>query len=428
MKKKIILITAIVLVLGSIPVIKLSKSKKVTANHLWETLIVQKGDLSITVTATGELKPLQTVEVGTQVSGVIAELKADFNSKVKKGQVIAQLDTRTLKSQLSDANAMLEKAKVQLRQALRDFKRITGLLEQKAVAQVDYDNAEDSYETAKANVVSAQVSSDRAQVNLNYGTITAPIDGVVISRSVDEGQTVAASFSTPTLFKIANDLTKMKIEASIDEADIGQVKVGQKVTFNVDAYTDLKFEGVVQQIRLLPTTVSNVVTYTVVINVANPDLKLMPGMTANLMIYVEDQKDILKVSSRAFNFSPSPGIIAKYAKIPEGMKKMMSPASNENGSGQMPGTASSGTMALPMGVPAGKGMSLPKDIGQLWLLKNDSLVLAKVKKGVTDGQFSEIKGSEIREGDTVVVATNIVEDKTSRNDGPPNPFLPSKRK
>jgi HlyD family secretion protein len=429
MKKKIIIISAIIIVLGGFTVIKLSQSRKVTTS-LWETIVVQKGDLSVTVTATGEVKPLQTVEVGTQVSGVIAELKADFNSKVKKGQVIAQLDTRTLKSQLADANAMLEKAKVQLRQAERDFKRMTGLLEQKAVAQVDYDNALDAYETAKANLISAQVSSDRAQVNLNYGTITAPIDGVIISRAVEQGQTVAANFSTPTLFKIANDLTKMKIEASIDEADIGQVKVGQKTTFTVDAYTDLTFEGKVQQIRLQPTTVNNVVTYTVVIDVANPDLKLMPGMTANLTIYVEDQKSILKVPSRAFNFSPSTSIIMKYSKIPDDQKKMMNEMKPSPTGGEMPAlTATAGSGSMPLAESPGESKTKAKDMGKLWLLKNDSLIMAPVKKGVTDGQYYEIIGLNVKEGDTVIVATNIVEDKnTSRNDGPPNPFLPSKRK
>jgi HlyD family secretion protein len=425
MKKKIIIISVIVILLGSFTIIKLSKTKKATNNNLWETLVVQRGNMSVSVTATGELKPLQTVEVGTQVSGVIAEIKADFNSKVKKGQVIAQLDTRTLESMLADANAMLEKAKVQLRQAERDFKRTTGLLEQKAVAQVDYDNALDAYETAKANLISAQVSADRAQVNLNYGTITAPIDGVVISRAVDEGQTVAASFSTPTLFKIANDLTKMKIEASIDEADIGQVKVGQRTTFTVDAYTDLTFEGTVQQIRLQPTTVNNVVTYTVVIDVANPDLKLMPGMTANLTIYVEDEKNVLKIASRAFNFSPSMNIIMKYAKVPENMKKMMG-----GGMGQMPiPSAGTGTGSMPLTGPPVLNQKAFKDLGQLWLLKKDSLVMTPVKKGITDGQYYVIFGSDIKEGDTVVVSTNIVEDNSaSRNDGPPNPFLPSKRK
>jgi HlyD family secretion protein len=419
MKKKIIIIVAlVVLVIAGFTIIKIKNIKKETTN-LWETVVVQQGDLSIIVSATGEILPLQTVEVGTQVSGVISNIYVDFNSKVKKGQVIARLDTRTLKAQADDANAMLEKSKVALRQAERDFKRISGLLEQQAIAQLDYDNAQDTYETAKANLVSAQLAADRAKVNLDYGTITSPIDGVVISRTYEPGQTVAASFNTPTLFKIANDLTKMKIEANIDEADIGQVKVGQKTNFTVDAFPDLKFDGLVQQIRLSPTTVNNVVTYTVVIEVANPDQKLMPGMTANLTIYVEDQKNILKVPSRAFNFIPSMNIIMKYSRIPEGIKKMMNSMKN---AGTMP---SGGAMSFG---PAGSGMPSMKDFGQLWLLKKDSLVMTPVKKGVTDGQYYEIRGMNLKEGDTVVVATNIVESAGQKNDGPPNPFSFGRRK
>jgi HlyD family secretion protein len=429
MKKKIIIIVSIlIVVIVGFTLIK-SKKAKTENSSLWETVLVQKGDLSITVTATGEIKPIQTVEVGTQVSGVISNIYVDYNSRVKKGQLIAKLDTRNLKAQADDANAMLDRSKVALRQSERDFKRNSGLLEQKAIAQVDYDNSLDAYETAKANLVSAQLAADRAQVNLDYGTITSPIDGVVISRTYEPGQTVAASFNTPTLFKIANDLTKMKIEASIDEADIGQVKVGQKVTFTVEAFQDKSFEGQVQQIRLSPTTVNNVVTYTVVVEVANPDEKLMPGMTANLTIYVEDQKDILKIATRAFAFTPSMNVMMKYARLPEGMRKMMSGAPTGGGmpaAGTMPAGAS---MPTGTGMPTGKGFGagMPKDLGNLWLLKGDSLVMVPVKKGVTDGQYYEIKGMNLKEGDTVVVATNIVETLT-RTDGPPNPFAFGRRK
>ena len=434
-KKVIIIVTLLVVVIVGFTLIKSKKAKTETAS-LWETVQVQRGDLSITVNATGEIKPLQTVEVGTQVSGVISNIYVDYNSRVKKGQVIAKLDTRTLKAQADDANAMLDRSKVALRQAERDFKRNTGLLEQKAIAQMDYDNSLDVYETAKANLVSAQLAADRSQVNLDYGTITSPIDGVVISRTYEPGQTVAASFNTPTLFKIANDLTKMKIEASIDEADIGQVKVGQKVTFNVDAFPDRSFEGLVQQIRLSPTTVNNVVTYTVVIEVANPDEKLMPGMTANLTIYVEDQKGILKIASRAFAFTPSMNIIMKYARIPEGLRKMMNNMKAGGGiptAGSMPpggNMPSGGTMPAGSPMAGGPGFSatIPKDMGQLWLLKKDSLIMIPVKKGVTDGQFFEIRGMNVKEGDTVVVATNIIEPAGAKNDGPPNPFGFGRRK
>jgi HlyD family secretion protein len=430
MKKKIIILVLIlVVVIVGFTFIKSKKSKTETAS-LWETVLVQRGNLSITVTATGEIKPLQTVEVGTQVSGVISNIYVDYNSRVKKGQLIAQLDTRTLKAQADDANAMLDRSKVAMRQAERDFKRNTSLLEQKAIAQLDYDNSLDAYETAKANLVSAQLAADRSKVNLDYGTITSPIDGVVISRTYEPGQTVAASFNTPTLFKIANDLTKMKIEASIDEADIGQVKVAQKVTFTVDAYPDMNFDGLVQQIRLSPTTVNNVVTYTVVIEVANPDEKLMPGMTANLTIYVEDQKDILKIATRAFTFNPSMNIIMKYARIPEGLRKMMNGMKTSGGVPAAGGMPAGGSIPSAGGaMPFGPGLSgtAPKDIGQLWLLKKDSLLMVPVKKGVTDGQYYEIKGLNVKEGDTVVVATNIVE-VAVKNDGPPNPFAFGRRR
>jgi HlyD family secretion protein len=432
MKKKIIIIVLIlVVVIVGFTFIK-SKKAKTETSSLWETVLVQRGNLSITVTATGEIKPLQTVEVGTQVSGVISNIYVDYNSRVKKGQLIAQLDIRTLKAQADDANAMLDRSKVALRQAERDYKRNTGLLEQKAIAQVDYDNSLDAYETAKANLVSAQLAADRSKVNLDYGTITSPIDGVVISRTYEPGQTVAASFNTPTLFKIANDLTKMKIEASIDEADIGQVKVGQKVNFTVEAFPDKNFEGLVQQIRLSPTTVNNVVTYTVVVQVANPDEKLMPGMTANLTIYIEDQKDILKIATRAFSFTPSMNIMMKYARLPEGMKKMMSGSGTMPAAGPMPsggGVPATGNMPAGAGMPSGQGFGapIPKDLGQLWLLKGDSLVMMPVKKGVTDGQYYEIRGANLKEGDTVVVATNIVETAV-RTDGPPNPFSFGRRK
>jgi HlyD family secretion protein len=435
MKKKIIIIVLfLIVIIVGFAFIKSKKAKTETAS-LWETVLVQRGNLSITVTATGEIKPIQTVEVGTQVSGVISDIYVDFNSRVKKGQLIAKLDTRTLKAQADDANAMLDRSKVALRQAERDFKRNTGLLEEKAIAQVDYDNSLDAYETAKANLVSAQLAADRSQVNLDYGTITSPIDGVVISRTYEPGQTVAASFNTPTLFKIANDLTKMKIEASIDEADIGQVKVGQKVTFTVDAFPDLNFEGLVQQIRLSPTTVNNVVTYTVVIEVANPDEKLMPGMTANLTIYVEDQKDILKIPTRAFAFSPSMNVIMKYARIPEGLRKMMNGMKTGGSTPAASSTPVGGNAPAAGNIPAaggplfGTGLkgTVSKDLGQLWLLKGDSIVMIPVKKGVTDGQFYEIKGMNLKEGDTVIVATNIVETAV-RTDGPPNPFSFGRRR
>lgn len=410
MKKRTILILSALLVIALVLVtMSLRKSGK-SAKPSWETATIQRGDLNVTITATGELKPIQTVEVGTQVSGVISRLYADYNSYVHKGEVIAELDTRTLKAQVSSANANLEKAKVALAQAERDYNRNKELLAQNAVAQVDYDNAEATYQTDKANVVSAQVDYDRAIVNLNYGTISSPIDGVVISRNVDEGQTVAASFNTPTLFEIATDLKKMKIEASVDEADIGQVKVGQRVTFTVDAFPDDEFLGKVNQIWLKPTEVNNVVTYTVVIDVENPELKLMPGMTANLTIFVSEEKDVLKVASKALTFEPSFEILQKYGKmpaIPGGQHKM-------NGQGAM--------MPPAMNTEAKGDETI---MGRIWLLKNDTLVPLRVKKGLGDGMFYEITSPKIKEGDTIVTGINQTFAVTSSSQAR-SPFMPGR--
>jgi HlyD family secretion protein len=410
MKKKIIIISsAVVLVALAIAAMSLRKSGKAAAS-VWETTSVQRGDLSVTITATGELKPTKTVDVGTQVSGVIANLYADYNTHVKRGQVIAELDTRTLRSQASASNANLEKARVALLQSEREFNRMKSLFEQNAIAQVDFDNAQATYETNKANMVSAQVDYDRAIVNLNYGTITAPIDGIVISRSVDEGQTVAASFNTPTLFEIAEDLTKMKIEASIDEADIGQVKLEQRVVFNVDAFPDKEFTGKVDQVRLQPTEVNNVVTYTVVIGVSNPEMKLMPGMTANITIFVDERKDVLKVSTRATSFVPSFEILKKYGKMPDFSKGMP----------KMPALPAGGMP--PMGA-AGGGM--PSNMAMLWTLKNDTLLPLFVKKGLGDGNAFEVSGMFLKEGDTIV--TGLTEAlKTTQSGQTSSPFMPTR--
>ena len=318
--KKRVLITIIIL----IPIIVagfyfLRKDK--TFEIEWETKEVEKGDINIEITATGTLEAVTEVEVGTQVSGIINELYVDFNSRVSKGQVIAVLDTTTLAAQVFDSKANLERKQILLNQAERDWKRTQQLFEEKVVAQVEYDKALDDFETAKSNVISAQAQLNRNVINLNYATITAPIDGIVISKSVEMGQTVASSFNSPTLFNIVNDLTKMQVEASIDEADIGQIKEGQDVAFTVDAFPDDQFEGVVRQVRYQPIIVSNVVNYTVIVDVANPDMKLLPGMTANITVNIDKREDVLKVPTRALNFTPPTVYLALlYAELPDSVK------------------------------------------------------------------------------------------------------------
>ena len=320
---------------------------------------VEKGDLQVLVTATGTLNPDTTVAVGTQVSGIITKIYVDFNSVVKKGQLIAVLDTTFLASSVEDAKSSLFRAQVQTKLTKRTYERNNTLLEQKVLAQSDFDQSLSDYETAQANEKSAKSALDRAMINLRYATIVAPVSGVVISRNVDIGQTVASSFSTPTLFSIANDLTKMQLQASIDEADIGKIKVGQEVTFRVDAYVDQMFAGTVWQIRLQPVSVSNVVNYTVVINVPNGDLKLMPGMTANLTVKTQEALNVLKAPSAALRFWPPQEYFDKHMKeYPDSTQKMIERAQKimaRRQSGQSGSSQSGSGGQMGSGSQAGSG-------------------------------------------------------------------------
>lgn len=276
---------------------------------------VEIGNLSTTVTATGTVEPITLVEIGTQVSGVISKLYVDYNSEVKAGQILAELDKRMLTSELQTAQANLKTKQVDLQQQVRSYNRSKELWEKQAISKADWEDAQTAYETAKLAVTSSEVSVFKAKTNLGYATIYSTIDGVVVSRAVEEGQTVAASFSTPTLFKIANDLTKMRVIANVDEADIGQVKEGQRVMFTVDAYSDDQFEGKVVQVRLEATTTSNVVTYEVVIDAPNPDLKLKPGLTANINIYTLEENNILVLPSKALRFNPNPETMSQIKDL-----------------------------------------------------------------------------------------------------------------
>lgn len=276
---------------------------------------VKKGDLTTAVTATGTVEPITLVEVGTQVSGVISKIYVDYNSEVKAGQVLAELDKRMLTSELETAQATLQSKKVELDQQQRTYNRNKGLWEKQAISKADWEAVETAYETAKLAVSSSQAAVFKAQTNLGYATIVSTIDGVVVSRAVEEGQTVAASFSTPTLFTIANDLTKMRVIANVDEADIGQVAEGQRVMFTVDAFPNDEFQGKVVQVRLEATTTSNVVTYEVVIDAPNPDLKLKPGLTANVNIYTLEENNVLIMPAKALRFVPDPELMSQVKDI-----------------------------------------------------------------------------------------------------------------
>lgn len=271
---------------------------------VYQTTTLAPTTISSSVTATGTVEPVKQVEVGTQVSGIISKIYVDYNSVVKEGQLIAELDMSVLQTELESSRANLNSAKVEYDYQTRNYQRIKGLYDKELVSATEFEQAQYSYDKAKFSYSQAQSNYSKSQKNIGYAKIYSPIDGVVLSRAVDEGQTVASGFSTPTLFTIANDLTAMRVIANVDEADIGAVKEGQRVEFEVDAYPEDTFLGTVTQVRLQATTTSNVVTYQVVIDAPNPDQKLMPGLTANITIFTLDKHDVLAVPVRALRFTP----------------------------------------------------------------------------------------------------------------------------
>ena len=271
----------------------------------FDTAKVQKTNIQTSITATGTIEPVTSVTVGTQVSGIVSHLYVDYNSVVKKGQVIAELDRTNLMSELNTAKANLSSAQSSLNYQLSNYNRYKELHDKGLVSADEFESARLQYLQAKEQVNTSKESLQRAQTNLGYATITSPIDGIILSKSVEEGQTVAASFNTPELFVIAQDLTNMRVIADIDEADIGGVKEGQRVSFTVDAFPDDHFEGQVTQVRQQATTESNVVTYEVVISAPNNDLKLKPGLTANVTIYTLEKNDVMAVPAKALRFQPN---------------------------------------------------------------------------------------------------------------------------
>ena len=281
----------------------------------FETAKVEKQNISTSITATGTIEPVTSVTVGTQVSGIVSKLYVDYNSVVKKGQVIAELDKTNLISELNRAKADLTSAQSTLNYETSNFNRYQTLFDKGLVSANDYESARLSYDKARQSVASSRESVQKAQTNLGYATITSPIDGVVLSKAVEEGQTVAASFNTPELFTIAQDLTDMRVIADIDEADIGGVKEGQRVTFTVDAFPEDRFEGQVTQVRQQATTSSNVVTYEVVISAPNKDLKLKPGLTANVTIYTLEKNDVLAAPAKALRFVPNEALLKNGQQI-----------------------------------------------------------------------------------------------------------------
>ena len=377
--KKIGIAIVVIAVLAVAAFLILRKSEKPQMKY--KTAEIHRGSIVNTVTATGTIEPIVQVEVGTQVSGIINHIYVDYNSVVKKGEVIAELDKTTLEADLASSSATLQSNKTEYEYQEKNFLRIKGLHEKKMVSDTDYETAEYQYNKAKSSYEKSQSDITKARQNLEYATIYSPIDGVVIDRAVEEGQTVAASFNTPTLFTIANDLRQMRVIADVDEAAIGGVVEGQQATFTVDAFPEDVFKGSVTQVRLQPTTESNVVTYEVVVDAPNPDLKLKPGLTANLTIYTMQKDSVLLVPLKALRFLPE--------NAPEPVADSANPRARV-----------------------------------LWTQSPQGLQPVNVTTGDNDGIFAEITG-DIKEGDKVVTGVDIGVASISDGQGEANPFMPS---
>lgn len=382
-KRRALLLAAAVVVIAGIVWFTSGNAQKLPIKISY-TKIEQK-DICSGVTATGTIEPVTKVEVGTQVSGIISNVYVDYNSIVKKGDVIAELDRTNLISELSSSENNMKSAQVEYEYQKKNLERTTTLYEKGLVSADDFDTANLAFQKAKNSYETSKFNVQKARTNLGYATITSPIDGVVLSKAIEEGQTVASSYNTPTLFTIAADLTDMRLIADIDEADIGNVKVGQRCVYTVDAFPNDEFEGFVTQVRQEPTTTSNVVTYEVVISAANPDLKLKPGLTANVTIYTLEEKDVIAVSNKALRFTPNATLLGEEYSIRdcEGEEK-------------------------------------------LWTLDGKTFVAHSVKTGTTNGSLTEIIEG-MPAGTEVVSEVSVTTKSTSQGPTERSPFAPGPR-
>lgn len=406
------------------------------AGPQYQTVPVTRGELTQLVTATGTLNPVTNVQVGCQISGTIQKLYADYNTVVKAGQLIADIDPRIYQAQVEQAAADLASAKANLELQQVQTARDAELFTNKLISGSDYDTAVATLHEAEATMQIKQASLDNAQANLGYCKIYSPVDGIVISRSVDVGQTVAASFNTPTLFQIANDLTKMQIDSSVAEADIGGVEDGQAVTFNVDAYPYRIFHGVVTQVRNAPTTVNNVVTYDCVVAVDNPDYKLKPGMTANpLNIVIAERPDALKIPNAALRFRPPDGAVPGAGtnsvngtnRPAAGMSQGFGGGTNRFrgfGGNGFSGGGSGGRRPGGFGGFGGAGGHGSQPLRTVYILSGEdnhaALKPVQIKTGITDGVFTEVL-SGLKEGDHVVTGLAFGDETAG---AARNPFAP----
>ncbi len=404
MNKKKVILTGMAVALAAGAGIGLFGGAKGEQKVVYETTTVTKGEISESITATGTIEPVTEVTVGTQVSGIIDKIYVDYNSTVTKGQLIAEMDRVTLQSELASQRAAYNGAKAEYEYQKKNYERNKALHEKQLISNADYEQSVYNYEKAKSGFESSQASLAKAERNLSYATITSPIDGVVTSRSVEEGQTVASGFSTPTLFTIAADLTQMQVVTDVDEADIAGIEEGQRATFTVDAYPNDTFEGVVTQIRLgqagssssssSATSSATVVTYEVVISAHNPDLKLKPRLTANVTIYTLDRKDVLSVPARALHFTPEKPLI--------GEKDVVKDCESEH---------------------------------KLWTREGNTFTAHPVEIGISNGISTEIIGG-VDEGTVVITEAAVggrtggsnVPDSSQQANREQSPFMPGRRR
>lgn len=421
MKKTIVIVSLLVVVAA---VVWYSSSAEAGSRLEYRFVNIEKGNLESVVASTGNLSAVTTVQVGTQVSGIINNIYVDFNDVVRKGQIIARIDTTLLVSSVEDARAALSRNQAQLDFARTEFERVKNLYDKNFATEVEYNQVKYNLDLAETNMVSSRINVERAQRNLEYATIVSPIDGVVVERNVDEGQTVAASLNAPQLFLIANDLADMEILVSVDESDIGLIEQGQTVRFTVQAYDNDVFYGRVRQVRLQSAIQNNVVSYTAVVGVDNSDGKLLPGMTATVEFLIETAEDVIKVPNAALRFRPNEQMMTEMRERMAAERAASGDTTSRRPGGQQggaPGQASPGGWG---GAPNGSGGFQGagggnSDRAMLWYLdENGNVSILPVRTGITDGTMTQITGNGVEEGMQVIAGVTVIE----QSGGLQNPF------
>ena len=407
MKKVIVLIVVLVLVVGAV---WYTNSAEAEARMEYRFVTLEKGDLESVVASTGNLGAVITVQIGTQVSGIVNLIYVDFNDRVRRGQIIARIDTTLLASSLKDARTTLNRNRAQLDFSQTEFDRVKNLYDKSFTTKVEFNQVKYNLDLAKASIISSEIGVERAERNLGYATIVSPISGVVIERNVDEGQTVAASLNTPQLFLIANDLSRMEILASVDESDIGLIKEGQTVRFTVQAYDEGVFYGQVRQVRLQSRIQENVVTYTAVVDVDNSDGRLLPGMTATVEFLIEQVSDVLKVPNAALRFRPNEEMMSRLMARFEAMRESRGDSTgagrpsggdgggNRSGQGGFSGGGFGGQGGFSGGGFGGQGGGRSNSATLWYLDENGEISVARVRTGITDGSQTEVIGRNIESG------------------------------